>query len=568
MDNHNIKLNLSQYKELFQEISTDNPIWKVALYVRLSKDDGNSVSLSVVNQIKKMARFLRTFEDFEIYDIYIDDGLTGTDFERTEYMRMQEDIVNKDVNCLIVKDLTRYARNIADGIKELDSYVLEHKIRFISLDYPKVDTFKNPKAISSAEVYDALKSAEDLSRITSQKVRDIKEIKREDGEKNGGFPPYGYLPNPDGEHWIIDPVASEIVHNMFKWSAEGMSDREIAKKLNSLGVLNPTAYKKSIGLKYYNPCSEKNSGLWWPTTVKYILEDKNHIGCSVQGKSSSFDHKRHKQIKKKKDDYVIISDCHEKSIPDDLFYKVSKVRSQRTRVSKNTGKVHMFANLVYCATCNIAMKKTSAKGHNYLVCRTYKDAGIDFCTGKRSINYETLEKIVLKTIQTQINLIANLQMIVEKINQKPVISNQSIRINSMLQNIQQELVHSERLIDESYYDWKNDDISKEQYQRIRKETEEKLENLRSNIRALQIEQKKINSGIKSNNEYFERFLKYRNIESLDRLILLELIQKIYINEDKSIKIEFNFENQYMLILDFIEQNNMGKEIQKLQRKKI
>lgn len=179
MENHN----LNHYKHLFRHVAIGKPIWKLGIYVRLSKDDGSSVSLSIVNQIKKIARYLRDFEDFEIMDIYIDDGLTGTDFERNDYIRLQEDVSNKYVNCIIVKDLTRYARNIADGIKELDNYVLEQKIRFISVGIPEIDTYKDPTQISSSEVYQALQNAEDFARITSKKVRDIKEIKAEDGEK-------------------------------------------------------------------------------------------------------------------------------------------------------------------------------------------------------------------------------------------------------------------------------------------------------------------------------------------------------------------------------------------------
>jgi hypothetical protein len=147
-------------------------------------------------------------------------------------------------------------------------------------------------------VYAALNAAEDYARTTSKKVRAIKAIKREDGEPNGGHPPYGYLPNPEGGHWLYDPVAGEIIKQMFMWSASGMSDGAIAAKLNSLGIPNPTAYKKSIGLNFHHPKAANNSGLWWANSVRKILMDKTNIGCSVQGKSSSFDYKRHKQIPK------------------------------------------------------------------------------------------------------------------------------------------------------------------------------------------------------------------------------------------------------------------------------
>ena len=557
MDNHNnLKPNLSAYAHLFNKLSSGKPRWLIGIYVRLSKEDKNSVSLSIINQIKIIARSLRTFDDFRIVDIYIDDGKTGTDFDRSDYVRLEEDVFSKEVNCMIVKDLNRYARNIADGIKALDDFVLKHQLRFISLGIPEIDTYKDPTAISSAEVYSALNAAEDFARTTSKKVRAIKAIKREDGEKNGGYPPYGYLPNPDGEHWLYDPVAGEIIKQMYMWSASGMSDQAIATKLNSLGIPNPTAYKKSIGLKFAHPREATNSGFWWAPTVRRILADKTNIGCSVQGKSSSFDHKRHKQIPKKKEEYVIVEACHEKAVSEELFDTVARVRSTRSRACKQTGTVHLFAGLVYCSNCNMALKKTRANDFEYLVCKTYQYVGEEHCTRKRSIGLEKLKGIVLTVIQSQIALVANLLVIIEEINGHPEINRQSLRINQLLENCQREFEKETHILDASYRDWKNDDISREQYQRIREETEKKLEQIRATLQTLATEQIKAAKGVDANNEYFERFLKYQNVEELDRLMLVELIDRIYVNEDKSVKVEFNFSDQYLRIMDFIQQNTV------------
>jgi len=559
--------NLRAYEHLFDRLSSGKPTWLIGIYVRLSKEDKNSVSLSIVNQIKMIARSLRNFEDFRVVDIYIDDGKTGTDFDRSDYLRLEEDIFNKEVNCMIVKDLNRYARNIADGIKALDDFVLKHKLRFISLGIPEIDTYKNPTAISSAEVYAALNAAEDFARTTSIKVRAIKALKREEGEKNGGFPPYGYLPNPDDEHWLYDPVAGEVIKQIFMWSASGMSDRGIAEKLNSLGVLNPTAYKKSIGVKFGHPRAETNSGLWWPATVKRILEDKTHLGCSVQGKSSSFDHKRHKQIPNSKEDYVVVAGCHEQAVPDDLFNAVAQVRGTRSRVCKQTNEVHLFASLAYCANCKLAMKKTGAKGFGYLVCKTYQYAGEDYCSRKRSIRYDVLEDIVLRVIQSQISLVADLQAIVGEINERPEVNRQSLRLNQLLENCQRDFEKETRVLDASYYDWKNGDISKEQYYRIREEAEKKLQQMRATLLALAAEQAKAAQGVKANNEYFDRFLKYQNVEALDRFMLVELIERIYIDQDKSVKVEFNFSDQYLRIMDFVQENTPEPEPMKLTLKR-
>jgi len=239
-----------------------------------------------------------------------------------------------------------------------------------------------------------------------------------------------------------------------------------------------------------------------------------------------------------------------------LFDTVAQARSVRSRVSTKTGEVHLFATLAYCPNCNMTMKKTGAKGHEYLVCKTYQYAGEEYCTRKRSIRFDELEKIVLAVIQAQVGLVADLQAIVEEINQRPEINRQSLRINQLLENCQREFEKTERVLDSSYYDWKNGDISKEQYQRIREEAEKKLEQMRATLQAISAEQQKAARGVKANNEYFERFLKYQNIEALDRLMLVELIHRIYIDEDKSVKVEFNFDDQYLRVMDFVQQNTV------------
>ena len=562
--NHDkLPINLSKFVHYFKKLYDGKMTWRIGIYVRLSKEDGNSVSASIENQIKRIARYLRDFEDFVIYDIYIDDGLTGTDFNREDYIRLQNDVKSKRINCVVFKDLTRYARNLADGIKELDTFVLEHKIRFISLR-PEVDTFKNPRAISSAEVYEELQQAEAHARTTSLKVREIKELQREDGEPTGGFPPYGFIRSSNSKEWIIDEYASEIIKKIFKWYADGLSINNIAKKLNSLGILNPTAYKQSIGLKYKNPHAINNSGLWWPTTVSRILEDKNYIGYSVQGKSSSFDHKRHKQEPKPKEEYIEVANAHEKAVDEELFNLAINNKKQHARATKS-GEKHIFSNLVCCANCKRSMARTNSGKNVYLVCRTYRTFGKEYCNERTSINYEQLEKIVLKSIQAQINLIDDLQEVIEKINQNKKVNNKSSRIDKLIKNNEQQIAKEINILDESYYDWKNGDISKEQYHRVKEEKEKKIEQLRETLYYLSEQERELKKGIDANNIFFTRFLKYKNIESLDRKLLLELIEKIYIYPNKEVEIKFKFQDEYLLILDYIEENTKNTK-QKIKTK--
>ena len=568
MNNHTLRANLKEYAHLFSVLKKGNGFWKIGIYVRLSNDDGKSVSKSILFQIKMIARFLRDeLDDFEVVDIYIDDGLTGTDFDREDYIRLHEDVENKELNCIIVKDLTRYARNIADGIKELDNYVLKKKIRFISIDIPEIDTFKDPKAISSPEVYQALQDAENHARNTSVKIRRVQAIKREDGEKTGGFPPYGYLDNPDptNKNFIIDPDAGEIVRQIFLWSYSGLGATTIAKRLNDMGVPNPTEYKRIKGLNYCNPHAKNNSGKWWSQTVSRILKSKVYIGFMEQGKTTSFDHKRHKQEPVPLEKHIFVPECHDKLIDVNMFDNVAEGRKSRTRITKS-GEPHIFANLVCCAGCKRGLKKTNNKNQNsYLVCRTHKDLG-DFCETNASIRLDKLEEDVLVLIQTQISLIIDLQAIIAKVNEKQKTKNRSERLDKLFKDTEEKIVTARKKLMESWNDWKDGYISKEQYVIINGDIEKSIEHLQLTKKNILDLQKRIFQGINASDEYFQRFLKYKNIEKLDRLLLKELIKKIYVHADKSIDIEFNYQDQYLLILDFIEENRVDKQNQKVRKK--
>lgn len=297
-----------------------------------------------------------------------------------------------------------------------------------------------------------------------------------------------------------------------------------------------------------------------------MLQDKSYIGYSVQGKSSSFDHKRHKQIKIPKDQYIEVPDCHEKIVPVELFEEVQKKRSQRLRCTK-TGEVHKFATLVHCGNCKGTMRKSGSSTYDYLVCRTYKDFGKEYCSPRNSIRYDKLENYVLKAIQLQITFVLDLQQLIEKINLNEAVCNKSSRIEKALEDNEKEIEKEEYHLDLSYYDWKNGDISKEQYKRLRYACEDRVKQLSEVSVNLKNQKRKLEEGLQSNDDYFKKFVKYKNITELNREILKDLIENIYVYPDGRIEINFNYKDQYELILDFIEANCTDtKEKQKILKK--
>ncbi|MDR1700015.1 MAG: recombinase family protein, partial [Lachnoclostridium sp.] len=259
------------------------PFWKIGLYIRLSREDAKKAekgddSESVVNQEKILRDFAEEYFEpgtYEIVDVFPDDGLTGTDTSRPEFKRLEGCIIRQEINCMIIKSLARGFRNLADQQKFLEEFIPVHGTRFINMGNPFIDTYSHPRSVNGLEVPIRGMFNEQYAASTSEEVRKTFKMKRERGEFIGSFAPYGYRKDPENKNsLLIDEEAAEIVRSIFHWFVnEGYSKRGIASRLNQIGEPNPEAYKKKKGLKYQNPNSGVNDGLWSAITIYRLLQN-------------------------------------------------------------------------------------------------------------------------------------------------------------------------------------------------------------------------------------------------------------------------------------------------------
>lgn len=528
--------------------------WNVAIYIRLSKEDGNNISVSVINQKKLIEAYLNKSEEkFQIFDFYIDDGLTGTDDSRENFQRMIFDIERKKVNCIIVKDLSRCFRNYADQGHYLEYYFVLHNIRFISLELPQLDSYLHPETYNSFMVPIQGVVNDNHCRETSIKIRDVFRSKRERGEFIGAFAPYGYQKDKDNKnHLIIDEEVAPVVRDIFQWFIGGMSIRGIAFQLNELGIPNPSMYKKKIGLNYHNVNEEINDGLWNGSTISAILKNEMYIGTMIQGKNRIISYKVHKQIRPPREEWFVVENTHEAIIMKEDFQKVQDLLIRYTRTAPTKKEVFPFAGLVYCKDCKKAMHRTNSGKYTYYVCRTNKDKSKKLC-GKHSINLKVLEEIVLKMIQQEISRIQFLENIIEEIKKEPYLNEKEARLLKFCKQKETELTKNKMALDSVYFDWKHGDIAKEQFQRVREKLEEQNKQTEIAIQNIKEELKLLKSSLSIENPYFKQFEKYKNIQKLDRKILISLIEKIYIHDNKEITIVFQFQEQNKQILELIEE---------------
>ncbi|MDL2288545.1 recombinase family protein [Oscillospiraceae bacterium OttesenSCG-928-F05] len=538
-------------------------IWTIALYIRLSKDDGNDESLSVTNQRKILTEYVEQFfqSEYVIVDEYIDDGKTGTDYDRPNFQRMINDVETKKVNCVICKNLARAFRNYSDQGYFIESFFPLHGTRFITLGDPKVDTYLNPEAVSGMEVPINGLMNDRFAAQTSNSVRRTFDNKRRNGEFIGAFAPYGYAKDPaDKNALIIDEDAAQVVRDIFQWyvygdgsSGESLSKEGIARKLNDLGIPNPTLYKVKKGLRYQNPHAKKNDGLWQGASVSRLLKNKMYIGTMVQGQQRVISYKVHNAVRTPEEEWYQVENTHDAIIPRSLFEKAQELQEKDTRTAPTKRGTYLFSGFLKCADCGKAMTRRASAGFVYYNCTTYKRKSKVMCT-KHTMRLDKLEKTVLTVIQKHIELTEALEEAIRAINAAPVVQTKSARLEHLLKLREQELEKTSDLLSGLYIDWKNGDISREQHRKMKEKFEKQETELLEATRHIKGEIGTMEFGTSSDDPYLGAFLKHRNIRELSQGILVELIKTIDVHEGGEITIRFKGEDQYKRIVDFIENN--------------
>lgn len=534
-----------------------NKVWLTAFYIRLSREDkrGKDESESIANQRLILADFLEQQDDGDEYIFageYVDDGVSGTtDEERENFQRLLSDIRKGKVNCVIVKNLARSFRNSGDQSYYLGDWFPRNNVRFISLYQQPVDTYKDPLNAQNIAVPVQGVLNEEHARGTSESVRRTFDKKREKGLHIGSFAVYGYMKDPDNKNaLIIDEEAAENVKSIFTWFLDGMSKNAIVRRLNDSGILCPVAYKKNKGLKYKNPNAQGGNSLWCAMSVGNILKNRVYTGDMVQGRYRIKSYKIHVQETVPEEEWFIVENTHEPIIDREDFNKVQEFLKKDTRTSPNQKSPHLFSGFLRCADCGKAMTRSQSGGRVYYYCRTYKDQSKTACT-KHSIRHSQLEQSVLWAIRQQIYIATDFSEMIARINDAPMQKGRSVRINELIIEKERERTKITRYKQSLYQDWKDGDISYEDYCNMKEDYERQKESISQVICTLTEEKKVFEKGIDKENPLLESFRKYENIDILTRGILIELVDKITVYENGNISIKFKFVNEYRQIAEHV-----------------
>ena len=349
---------------------------------------------------------------------------------------------------------------------------------------------------------------------------------------------------------ILSNTFSQKHFSMF---LSGMNKRGITYYLNDHGVLCPTAYKKQQGLKYNAPNAQSNP-MWSTITIDTILKNRVYVGDMVQGRQRVKSYKIHIQERVPEEEWFIVENTHEAIIDRETFDKVQGLLKRDTRTSPKEKQLYLFSGFLKCADCGRAMSRIASKGiYVYYQCGTYKSLSKKACT-MHSIKSDRLEAGVLFAIQQQVHLAVAYSELVSRINSAPLKKSKSKRLEDAIAAKEKELAKIMRYKQALYQDWKDGEITRNDYRHMSEDYERQAEALNNVLRTLTDEQEQLENGVDAESPFLAAFLKYQNIDKLTREILAELIDYIKVYEGGNISVKFKYADEFRRMAEYIELN--------------
>lgn len=533
-------------------------IYKAAIYVRLSKEDGDvsdaskAESNSISNQKELIKDFLKDKQDIVIVSERVDDGYSGVNFERPAFQLMLEDIKQGKVDCVVVKDLSRFGRNYIESGRYIEKIFPMLGVRFIAIN----DNYDSLTGKSQTdEIVIPFKNLinDAYCRDISIKIRSHLDVKRRKGEFIGSFTIYGYAKDEhDHNKIVIDEYAAGVVRDIYQWKISGMSQQGIADKLNDMGVLSPAEYKKSCGIKYSANLQTKKQAIWSAVAITRILTNESYTGTLIQGKVTTPNYKVNKTVIKDEEDWVVIPNAFEAIITKEQFDMVQEILKKDTRVAPDKKSVYLFSGIAVCGDCGRQMSRkvstVSGKKYVYYMCSANKKEGV--CSSHR-IREDELEKAVVTYLNSYIDELENIQHFLEFIDKLPYQEVNVKRLNMRIVQLEEDAQKYEKLKVSVYEDLKDELISKEEYISMKQEFEKRRRAALDSIAQIKIEIETLASRNGKHHEWIESFLANKGIEKLERNVVVELIDYIKIYEDKRIEIVFRYADNYKEILNQI-----------------
>lgn len=505
--------------------------YKAALYCRLSVDDGNfGGSVSIETQKILLKQYCKDHKITD-YKFYCDDGCSGTNFDRPSFKKMLSDIDEGKINLVIVKYLSRFGRNYVEAGMYVQRFT-DSNIRFIAAD----DNYDS--LVNSDDLLFPIKNVvnEMYARDVSKKTKAAKKAKARDGQFIGSKAPFGYKIDPnDRHHLIVDEPAAQVVKRIFRLASEGVGYNKMAKIFREEKVLTPIAYFNLNNPDYFKSDYWRKEFDWHVTSIRAILNNEVYLGKLVYGKQRNKSMKSKEKVRNPKEDWIVVENCHEPIITQELWDTVHKILNAKHRPAK-AGEVQMFAGLLYCSDCGHCLtysqkQRKDGSYHGAYSCWMYKTHGKEYCAS-HYITFDTIYELVLIDIQRNLfQYRKNTDKFKSILSRKYQSDSQkqAEQITLEYEQKQKRCEELDKIISRLYEDNVLGRIGDERYESMSQSYE--LEQVEIK-KALPILKSKIDE-LKKQSDCADNFInvikKYTIIDKLDAAILNELIDKIVVH---------------------------------------
>ena len=518
---------------MYLEIS--NPMdYHVALYIRLSKEDENEgPSESVNNQKSLLDDFVKKHR-LSVYDTYIDDGWSGTNFDRPDFQRMIGDIEAKKVNMVITKDLSRLGRDYIMTGHYMERYFPEKRVRYISL----LDGIDTGVESSANDITPFRAIMNDMyAKDISKKIKSVKRDKQRKGQFIGGKPVYGYKMHPTEKNKIvIDEEVAPMVRRIFNMALDGMSCRQIATQLNEEGVPTPATY---AGLPVAKP--GPYTGLWSSERISDMLQNETYIGNMVQGRTVKISYKSKKCLKQNRENWVVVENTHEPLIDKETFQKVRMLVNSRKHTRSRTYDF-LLKGLIFCHECGYplaVLNRPNAKGEDvlYFVCRTYQRFTRNGACGTHYIKEKTVTDAVISRMQEVCKDFLDGQVLLPMAQEAVRETSRESRCSAKMDALQEKIDSLTKNIDRMYTDRLSGLLPETDFHRIFIRLKDQRGRLEERLQKLEQWQK---CPINQRDRALELTQRYRDTACASRELLVSLIERNELTENREVLIQLRF----------------------------
>lgn len=536
-------------------------IYQVGIYLRLSKEDsGYDSSDSIEMQEYLLRQYADAQPDMMVKNVFQDNGATGTNFERPGFEQMMDAVRQRDINCILVKDLSRFGRNYVET-----GYYLEKIFPFLGVRFVAVnDCYDTLKDANGDEMVVSLKNivnsllAKDISKKSGTALR----CKQEKGEFIGGWTPYGYLKSPDDKHkLIIDPETAPIVQEIFSWRLNKVGYSMIARRLNEQNIPCPNMLRYLRGeFKKTRPTGMGR--IWQGQTIKAITNNMVYAGHMAQGKQyrSLSDGIPVTEMDKK--DWIVVRNTHEAIVDENTWNGVQALNEQRKQEAHQKNGKHpttenILLGLVFCADCGSKMmrvKNVSKKGtaRYKFTCRNHKENLNSTGCANKCIGESELMLTILTGMRAQVATTIEIETLLEKRKRQPDYQKQQKDMEDALRNVQTQLSKNTARRANLFESYSDNLLTGADYQFMKQQYDTQVAQLNQKLKQLKDQQNLHKKVLSPQNEWIQAFQRHENTKVLTREILLELIHHITISDYNKVEITWNFGEEFQTLLHYTE----------------